>query len=79
MVCAHPAIPDNAKDFARREVESRFAEFQEYLVEFQDGRRFVDGLPREVIADAAELSKMASEPSAAPAGGKAPSGNPDEE
>ena len=75
-----PNIPDNAKDFARREAESRFAEFQEYLVEqFQGGRRFVDDLPREVIADEAELSKMASEASAAPARGEAPSRTCDEE
>ncbi len=75
-----PSIADDAKDSARREAESRFAQFQEYLVEqFQGGRRFVDDLPREVIADEAELSKMASEASAAPAGGEAPSGTRDEE
>jgi hypothetical protein len=75
-----PQIPDNAKDSARREAESRFVQFQEYLVEqFQGGCRFVDDLPREVIADEAELSKMASEASAAPAGGEAPSGTRDEE
>jgi hypothetical protein len=75
-----PHIPDNAKDSARREAESRFAQFQEYLVEqVQSGSRFVDDLPREVIADEAELSKMASEASAAPAGGEAPSGKRDEE
>ncbi len=70
----NPQIPDNAKDSARREAESRFAQFQEYLVEqFQGGRRFVDDLPREVIGDEAELSRMASEASAAPMGGEAPS------
>jgi len=75
-----PQIPDHAKDAARREAESRFAQFQEYLVEqFQGGCRFVDDLPREVIADEAELSKMAGEASAAPAGGEAPSGIRDEE
>jgi hypothetical protein len=75
-----PQIPDRAKDFARREAESRFAEFQEYLVEqFQGGRRFVDDLPREVIADEAELSKIASEASAAPPGGESPSGTRDGE
>jgi hypothetical protein len=63
-----PRIADNAKDSARREAEGRFAQFQEYLVEqFQGGRRFVDDLPREVIADEAELSKMAGEASAPPA------------
>ena len=75
-----PHIPDNAKDFARREAESRFAQFQEYLVEqFQGGRRFVDDLPREVIADEVELSRMAaSEASAAPVSGEAPSGTDEE-
>jgi hypothetical protein len=71
-----PHIPDNAKDFARREAESRFAEFQEYLVEqFQGGRRFVDDLPREIIADEAELSRMASDAPAASEDGQAPSGD----
>ena len=70
--------PSNAKDFAREEAESRFAEFQEYLVEqFQGGRRFVDDLPREVIADEAELSRMANEAPAA-AGGEAASGTDEE-
>jgi hypothetical protein len=67
-----PCIPDNAKDSARRTAENRFAQFQEYLVEqFQGGRRFVDDLPREVIADEAELSRIASDASA---GGEALSG-----
>src|SRR5258708_40148570 len=35
---------------------------------------FAEDLPREVIADEAELSKMAGEASAPPAGGAAPSG-----
>ena len=63
-----PCIADNAKDSARRTAESRFAQFQEYLVEqFQGGRRFVDDLPREIIADEAELSRMASDAPAASA------------
>jgi hypothetical protein len=74
-----PSVPDNAKDSARRTAESRFVQFQEYLVEqFQGGRRFVDDLPREVIADEAELSRMASEASAVPTGGGAPSGTDEE-
>ena len=74
-----PGIPDQAKDSARRTAESRFAQFQEYLVEqVQGGRRFVDDLPREVIADEAELSRMASEASAAPVSGEAPSGTNEE-
>jgi hypothetical protein len=74
-----PSIPDNAKDYARRTAESRFAQFQEHLVErFEGGRRFVDDLPREVLADEAELSRMASEAPAAPAGGEARSGTDEE-
>ena len=74
-----PYIPDDGKDSARRTAESRFAQFQEYLVEqFQGGRRFVDDLPREVIADEAELSRMAREASAAPVSGGAPSGTDEE-
>ena len=67
-----PRIPDNALDSAREEAESRFALFQEHVIEqFQGGRRFVDDLPREVIADEAELSRMANEAPATPAGGDA--------
>ncbi len=74
-----PGIPDKAKDSARRMAESRFAQFQEYVVEqLQGGRRFVDDLPREVIADETELSRMATEASAAPVSGEAPSGTDEE-
>jgi|CZKU01.1.fsa_nt_gi hypothetical protein len=74
-----PHIPDNAKDSARRTAESRFAQYQEYVIEqFQGGRRFVDDLPREVIADETELSRMANEAPAAPAGGEAASGTDEE-
>jgi|ERR1700722_15851336 len=74
-----PQIADNAKDYARRTAESRFAQFQEHLVErFQGGRRFVDDLPREVIADEAELSRMASEAPAVPAKGETLSGTDEE-
>jgi hypothetical protein len=74
-----PRIADKAKDYARRTAESRFAQFQEHLVErYQGGCRFVDDLPREVIADEAELSRMASEASAPAAGGQTPSGTDEE-
>jgi hypothetical protein len=73
-----PHIPDNAVDSARTEAESRFAQFQECVIEqFQGGRRFVDDLPREVIADEAELSRMADEAPAA-AGGEEASGTDEE-
>ncbi len=71
-----PEISGGAEDYARRTAESRFALYQEYVVEqYQGGRRFVDDLPREVIADEAELSRMAREAPAAPGGGDAPSGD----
>jgi hypothetical protein len=74
-----PQVPEDAKDYARRTAESRFAQFQEYVVEqFQGGRRFVDDLPREVLADEAELSRIASEAPMAPTGGAAPSGTDEE-
>jgi hypothetical protein len=71
-----PQVPDSGKDYARRTAESRFAQFQEYVVEqLQGGRRFVDDLPREVIADEAELSRMANEVPGAPTGGAAAPGD----
>jgi hypothetical protein len=74
-----PRIPDDAKDYARRTAESRFAQFQQHLVEqFQAGRRFVDDLPRETIGDEAELSRMASEASATSTGAEEPSGDDEE-
>ncbi len=74
-----PNVPDDGKDYARRTAESRFAQFQEYVVEqVQGGRRFVDDLPREVIADEAELSRMARGAPAAPVRGGAPSGTDEE-
>jgi hypothetical protein len=70
-----PRVPDDAKDFARRTAESRFAQFQQHLIEqFQGSHRFIDDLPREEIADEAELSKVASEASAAPPRAEPPSG-----
>jgi hypothetical protein len=71
-----PNIPDDGKDYARRTAESRFAQYEQYVVEqFQGGRRFVDDLPREVIADEAELSRMANDVPGAPTGGAAALGD----
>lgn len=77
---AHPPqIAAKSKDYARESAESRFAKFQEFVVEqYQGGGRFVDDLPREVIADEAELSRRASEAPAAPSGGETPSGTDEE-
>ncbi len=74
-----PQIADSAKDYARTTAESRFAEFQEYLVEqYEGGRRFVDDLPREVIADEAELTRMASDAPAARTGTETVAGTDEE-
>lgn len=57
-----PSVADNAKDFARRTAESRFAQFLDYVVErFTGGHRFLDDLPRETLADEAELTRLARE------------------
>jgi len=74
-----PRVPDDAKDFARRTAESRFGQFQQHLIEqFQGGHRFIDDLPREEIADEAELDNIAARGAPAPAPAE-PSGRPDGE
>ena len=74
-----PQIHDKSKDYARETAESRFAQFQEYVIEqFQGGRRFVDDLPREVLADDAELSRMVGEAPATRSGAETPSGTDEE-
>lgn len=70
-----PRVPDEAKDFARRTADSRFGQFQQHLIEqFQGGHRFIDDLPREEIADEAELTTLASQASATPTPAQPPSG-----
>jgi hypothetical protein len=55
-----PCITDDTKESARRTAESRFAQFIEHVVErFTGGHRFLDDLPREVIADEVELANLA--------------------
>ena len=57
-----PSIEGTAKELARRTAESRFAQFVEHVVErFSGEKRFLDVLPREVLADEVELEKMTSE------------------
>jgi hypothetical protein len=54
-----PQVADDAKDFARRTSEGRYAKFLDHVVDrFTEGHRFVDDLPREEIADEAELASM---------------------
>jgi len=57
-----PPMEGAAKELARRTAESRFAQFVEHVVErFSGEKRFLDVLPREVLADEVELEKIASE------------------
>lgn len=56
-----PSLPKEAKDPARRAAAARFQDFKQFVVErFQGGPRFIDDLPREVIADDAELRDVAA-------------------
>jgi hypothetical protein len=55
-----PSVSDDAKEPARRTAERRFAQFVEHVVErFTGGHRFLDDLPREVLADEIELANLA--------------------
>ncbi len=56
-----PSLRDEAKPAAREDAESRYRQFMDYVAqEFTGGRRFLDDLPHEVIADDAELGTMAT-------------------
>ena len=57
-----PAMDGAAKELARRTAESRYARFVEQVAERFSGReRFLDDLPREVLADEVELEKISVE------------------
>lgn len=52
-----PQIPDDAKASARASAHARFRNFVAHLAEqFSDGHRFLDDLPRECVAEEAELA-----------------------
>ncbi len=54
-----PSLRDTAKSAAREDAESRYQQFKDYVAqEFAGGRRVLDELPREAIADDAELAAM---------------------
>jgi hypothetical protein len=56
----HPSPREEAVPAAREEAESRYVQFKDYVAqEFTGGRRFLNELPREAIADDAELTAMA--------------------
>jgi hypothetical protein len=57
----NPALPEESTSAAREEAESRYIQFKDYVAqEFAGGRRFLNELPREAIADDAELDAMAA-------------------
>jgi hypothetical protein len=59
---AHSPCVDDAAELARRTAESRYARFVEQVAErFSGGERFLDDLPREALADEAELEKLTAE------------------
>ena len=55
-----PSLRDENKAEARSTAKSRYGQFVEYVVqEFSGGRRFVDDLPGEAIAERAESAAIA--------------------
>ena len=56
-----PSLSEERKPAAREEAESRYQHFKDYVTqEFAGGRRLLDDLPRETIADDAELDTLAA-------------------
>jgi hypothetical protein len=54
-----PAIPEDQRRAARASAESRYKQFVEHVVQqFAGGERFIDDVPREGIADDAELASV---------------------
>jgi hypothetical protein len=54
-----PALPDDSKALARAAAESRYRQLVEHVAQrFSGGRRFLDDLPREAVANDAELEAI---------------------
>jgi|HubBroStandDraft_5_1064220.scaffolds.fasta_scaffold139766_2 hypothetical protein len=65
-----PSLRDELKPGARSDAESRYRQFMDYVAqEFTGGRRFLDDLPRESIADDAELAAVAASAGSTGTGG----------
>jgi hypothetical protein len=63
---AHTPRIEDGTELARRTAESRYARFVEQIAErFSGGERFLDDLPREGLADEAELTNLAADGSPA--------------
>jgi hypothetical protein len=55
-----PSIPEDGKRAARASAESRYKQFVEHIAQqYSGGRRFLDDLPHERVADDAELAAAA--------------------
>jgi hypothetical protein len=55
-----PSVRDDAKPAARSDAESRYRQFMEYVAqEFTGGRRYLDDLPRDALANDEELAAVA--------------------
>jgi hypothetical protein len=62
-----PSLQEDAKPAARVDAESRYQQFAEHVgKEFSDGRRFVDDLPRGLVANDAELEAMVKSSTGSP-------------
>jgi hypothetical protein len=63
-----PSVAPDARKAAQTLAESRYRQFVDYVAQqFTGGRRFIDDLPRECLADEHELSALAAtEPGARP-------------
>jgi hypothetical protein len=56
-----PNVAEDAKPFAKTSAEARYRQFLEDVVEqYSGGRRFIDELPQEIIADGSELTRLAT-------------------
>jgi hypothetical protein len=55
----NPSLREEAQPAAREDAESRYQAFKDYVAqEFTGGRRFLNELPSEVIANDAELDAI---------------------
>jgi hypothetical protein len=62
-----PRVPEEAKPGARVDAESRYRQFVEHVSEeFSGGRRFLDDLSRELIADDADLDAIVESSTGSP-------------
>jgi predicted DNA-binding protein len=74
-----PRLPREARPAARASAEARFKQFLDHVAErFASGKRFVDDLPQERIADDDELAAIAEGVAGGPTSdrGRGPAGTP---